>query len=76
MLTNLGLYLRESVLAILSLGIVGAAAYNIIANGMTDGPLVNWAGIIVGGYFGAQVATRGEARRRESDLQKMRDNGT
>lgn len=67
-------FLRSLVTAFLALGITGSAVYEVIGQGRFESPLVNWAGIIVGVYFGAVVATRGEERRRHVDAER-RNNG-
>lgn len=61
--TTLGVHLREITVTILSLGIVGAAIYDLLANGEHhDQVLQSWAALVVGVYFGAHIAD-GEGRR-------------
>lgn len=75
-LVVLDTFLRSIVTALLALGITGAAVYEVVVQGRFESPLVNWAGIIVGVYFGAVVATRGEERRRHTDAELRAANGT
>jgi hypothetical protein len=63
----LDVFLRSVITAMLALGITGAASYVMIVQHRIESPLINWAGIIVGVYFGSVVATRGEDRRRHID---------
>lgn len=49
--TQIGVHIREAVTATLSLGVVGAAIYEIL-KGNGNNELSAWAGMIVGVYFG------------------------
>jgi len=61
--------LRSLVTAVLALAVTAAAIYEILDQHRYESPLVNWAGIIIGTYFGSVIATRGEDRRRRIDQQ-------
>ena len=64
-------YLRTIVTAVLSLGIVGVAAYAQLTGSSVGGPFKDWAGIIVGVYFGSHVAMNGSgARRRQNEAEQ------
>lgn len=58
-----GLHVRELVVGSLSLGVVGAAIYDLIANSRGNTVLDSWSGIIIGVYFGAHVVDSAHTRR-------------
>lgn len=58
-------YLRSIVTAILSLGIIGVAAYDQVAGSNVAGPFKDWAALIIGVYFGSHVAMNGAGARRK-----------
>lgn len=65
-------YIRSSVTGFLSIFIVVVAAYQVVASGVAEGPFVNWAGIIVGVYFGAHITIKAAAangHRIDTDLE-------
>lgn len=64
---RVGVLLRELVAAVLALAIVGAAIYQALAGVPGDGTLKDWGALVVGVYFGANIAARGESRRRAVD---------
>lgn len=63
--------LRAITTAALAYIIVLVAAYQVIHTGRLVGPFVNWAGIIIGAYFGAHIASNGAAARKrmQDDVQ-------
>lgn len=52
-------YVHTFTVAVLAMAIIGIAAWQVVVNGMVQGPFVNWAGIIVGVYFGAVLNPNG-----------------
>ncbi len=61
-------WLRSVTTAVLALGIVGVAAWQEVSGSDLTGPFVDWAGIVVGVYFGAHVAFNASGtRRRQTD---------
>ena len=56
---------RSVTAALLSLGILGVSAWQLISTGQLSEPLSAWAGMVVGVYFGSHVSINGsESRRR------------
>jgi len=60
-------YVRAATSAVLAFVIVGIAGWQVIVGGHSDGPFVNWGGIIVGVYFGYHIAVNGAGARKRSD---------
>lgn len=60
-------YLRSIVTAILALGIIGVSAYDQVTGNQALGPFKDWAGLIIGVYFGSHISLNGSgARRRQA----------
>ena len=61
-------YLRSVTTATLALFVVGVAAWQTIHGSDAVGPFRDWAGLVVGVYFGSHVAFNGTgARQRATD---------
>ncbi len=69
--------LRSLTTAALAFAVVGVAAWQAIAGHKLSGPFVSWAGIIIGVYFGAHIASNGAAGRRrvqdEVEFEQLKD---
>jgi hypothetical protein len=59
--------LRPVTTALLALVVVGVSAYQVISGHELAGPFTDWAGIIIGVYFGGHLAQSGADRRRALD---------
>jgi hypothetical protein len=57
-------YLRSVTTAVLACVVLGVAAYQVVSGATLAGPFVNWAGIIVGVYFGSHISLNGSGARR------------
>jgi hypothetical protein len=61
-------FLRSGTSALLALIVVGVAAYQALANGITNSTFANWGGIIIGVYFGAHVTTTAATLTHRQDI--------
>ncbi len=59
-------WLRSVTTMILALAIVGVAAYDELVGHRESGPFRDWAGLVVGVYFGAHVAFNASGTRRRA----------
>ena len=57
-------YLRSTVTALLALGVLGVASYQYLAHGTLSGPFDQWAGLILGVYFGSHISLNGSGTRK------------
>lgn len=61
-------YLRSVTTAMLAVFVVGIAAWETVHGRDPTGPFRDWAGLVIGVYFGSHVAFNGaSARQRSSD---------
>lgn len=64
-------YLRSVTTAVLALVVLGVTAWQVIAGSGVNGPFGNWAGLILGVYFGAHVSLNGSGARRRADAAEI-----
>jgi len=57
-------YLRTVTTAVLAIAILGVAGWQVLSGGDVTGPFKDWAGIIIGVYFGQHVSLNGSGSRR------------
>lgn len=57
-------YLRTVTTAVLAVAILGVAGWQVLSGGDVTGPFKDWAGIIIGVYFGQHVSLNGTGSRR------------
>lgn len=60
-------YLRSVITATLALVVVGVTAWQVIAGSGVSGPFGEWAGLIIGVYFGSHVSLNGTGAQRRAD---------
>jgi len=60
-------YLRTVTTAVLAMAILGVAGWQVLSGGDVTGPFKDWAGIIIGVYFGQHVSLNGSGSRRRVD---------
>jgi len=66
---NFDLRVRTVTTAIVSMVIIGVAAYEAVTKGAVDSFTTAWGGIILGVYFGAHVSQNGAGIRARRDQQ-------
>ena len=57
-------YLRSITTAVLALGVLAVSAYQVLFHGTTAGPFSEWAGLIIGVYFGSHISLNGSGARK------------
>ena len=63
-------YVRSIITAALALVVIGVTAWQVISGAGVTGPFTEWAGLIIGVYFGQHVSLNGSgAKKRVEDAQ-------
>jgi len=57
-------YLRSLTATVLALAILGVTAWQVLHGSTITGPFKDWAGLIIGVYFGQHVSLNGAGARR------------
>ncbi len=57
-------YLRSIITSVLALAILGVTAWQVLKGEGVSGPFGQWAGLIIGVYFGQHVALNGSGSKK------------